>query len=200
MRMINHKNDLIAYLYTIGAIQIGEFRLVGGTISPIYINLCRIISFPDIYQYIIDLFAHEIIEKKYNHIVGVPYSAIPLAAGIAVLYQKPMIMIRKGDHDQGRIEGIFKKGEAAIIIEDITASGTSIEHTIDVLLAAGIHVHEAIVFMDRQQGAKKRLARKGITLHALCTLSDVLTILHQQGHLDKSTIAAIDHFIDEHQF
>ncbi len=203
MQMIHHKNDLIVSLFKIGAIQSGEFNLVNGDISPIYFDFSRIISFPDVYQYVVDLFAQEIMNKKFHHIGGVPYAALPLASGIALLYQKPMIMIRKEDKNQGiegRIEGIFKKGDKVILVEDVVASGMSIEQTVDLLTAAGLIVKEAIVFIDREQGAEKRLARKKITLHVLCTLSEALSILHEQGYLDESAIAAIDTFIDEHQF
>lgn len=203
MQMIHHKNDLIVSLFKIGAIQSGEFRLMNGGISPIYFDFRRIISFPDVYQYMVDLFAQEIMDKKFHHIGGVPYAALPFASGIALLYQKPMIMIRKEDKNQGlegRIEGVFKKGDKVILVEDVVASGMSIEQTVDLLTAAGLIVKEAIVFMDRQQGAQKKLARKGIKLYALSTLSEALSILHERGYLDESAIAAIDDFIDEHQF
>ncbi len=141
--------------------------------------------------------------KKFHHIGGVPYAALPLASGIALLYQKPMIMIRKADHQIAKaepIEGIFKKGDKVILVEDVVASGASIEQTIDILTAAGLTVVETVVLLDRQQGARKRLAVKGIKLTTLCTLSQALSILHQQGHLDRAAIAAIDDFIQEHQF
>lgn len=202
VRMQN-KNELIISLFKIGAIQSGEFPLVDGDVSPIYIDFRRIVSFPEIYQYMVDLFAQEIIGKKFHHIVGVPYAALPLASGIALLYQKPMLLLRKEKSKKKStqaIEGVFKKGDEVIIVEDMVASGTSVEQAIAALTAVGLKVKDVIVFMDRQQGAQKRLAKKKVTLHALCTLSDALSVLHQAGYLDEAVMTAIDTFIDENQF
>lgn len=197
---MQNKNELIISLFKIGAIQSGEFPLVNGDISPIYFDFRRIISFPEIYQYMVDLFAQEIMDKKFHHIVGVPYAAVPIASGIALLYQKPMILMRKEENSKKTIEGIFKKGDEVLVVEDMVASGTSVEQTINMLIKAGLKVKEVIVFMDRQQGAQKRLAKKKIALRAICTLSDALSILHDAGYLDESVITAIDTFIEENQF
>jgi uridine monophosphate synthetase len=201
--VLNTKNDVIESLFKIGAIQVGEFLLASGITSPIYIDLRRIISFPELYQYMVDLLAHEILEKEWHHVVGVPYAALPLASGIALLYQKSMIMPRKEKKDHGTarsIEGVFEKDDIAIVVEDIVTSGSSVENTLKTLKQAGICVKDVVVFLDRQQVARQKLIDYGVQLHAICTLSDVLSILHNGGYLDTTTIKAINQFLTEHQF
>ncbi len=203
MQLMNTKQDLIKRLFEIKAIQTGEFKLVSGIMSPVYIDLRRIISFPEVYQYIVDLLGQEIAGYDFHHIVGVPYAALPLASGIALLYHKSMIMPRKEIKDHGTpcaIEGVFNKGDTAIIVEDIVTSGASIERTIETLKQAGVSAQDVIVFMDRQQGAEKRLAKKGVTLRSVCKLSDALSTLQQEGYLDESAVTKITNFINEHQF
>lgn len=194
---------LIEQLFTIGAIQEGEFKLKTGIMSPIYIDLRRIISYPEIFQYVVDLMWQHIAHKEFNHLGGVPYAALPLASGMAMLYQKPMIMARKDIKDHGNkrsIEGVYKQGDTVLIIEDIVTSGASIFETVDQMAREGLLINDVIVFMDREQGAKERLAQRGIALHAVCTLSDVLEILQIRGKIDESSAQKIRKFITESQF
>ena len=195
--------SLIGQLFKIGAIQEGEFHLKSGIDSPVYIDLRRVISYPEYFQQVVDLLAQELGDGEYHHIVGVPYAALPLASGIAVLYQKSMIMPRKEVKEHGTcraIEGVYQRGQKVIIIEDIVTTGDSILETVTTLKNEGLEVEEVIVFLDRQQGAQKKLAEHGITLRAVCTLSDVLATLQQSGHIDETAVTKINNFIKEHQF
>lgn len=194
--------SLYGQLYEVGIVQDGDFVLKTGITSPIYIDLRRIISYPELLQQVVDLLAQELNDKTYDHIVGVPYAALPLAAGIAVLYQKSMIMPRKEVKQYGThkaVEGVYQEGQKAIIIEDIVTTGASILETVATLKNEGIAVDEVIVFLDRQQGAEKMLAKHGIKLRAVCTLSDLLSSLQQSGHIDEAAVAKISDFIKEHQ-
>jgi uridine monophosphate synthetase len=194
---------LIEQLFVIGAIQEGEFILKTGISSPIYIDLRRIISYPEIFQYVVDLMWQNIAHKEFDHLGGVPYAALPLASGMALLYQRPMIMARKDVKDHGTkrsIEGVYKRGDTVMIIEDIVTSGLSIFETVDQMAREGLLVNDVVVFLDREQGAKEQLAQKGITLHAVCTLSQVLEILQQRGQIDESAARKIRDFIKSSQF
>lgn len=194
--------SLYQQLYEVGIIQDGEFVLKSGITSPVYIDLRRIISYPELFAQVVDLLAQELSDTSFDHIVGVPYAALPFASGIAVLYQKSMIMPRKELKDHGAkkmIEGVYQKGQKALIIEDVVTSGASILETIATLKSQGLEVDEVIVFLDRQQGAAKKLAAQGVTLRSVCTLSDVLSSLQQSGHIDETAFSKISDFIKEHQ-
>lgn len=197
------RDGLIEKLFTIGAIQEGEFTLKSGVQSPIYIDMRRVISYPELLQHVVDLMWHQIHEKDFHHLGGVPYAALPIASGMAVLYQKPMVMTRKEIKDHGtkrQIEGVYKQGDIVLIIEDIVTSGSSIFETVDQLTREGLLVNDVVVFLDREQGAKEQLVKKGINLHAVCTLSDVLDILKRRGKIDDATATRIKEFISENQF
>lgn len=197
------RDSLIERLFAVGAIQEGEFKLKSGIMSPIYIDLRRVISFPELFQHVVDLMWHQISERDFHHLGGVPYAALPLASGMAMLYQKPMIMARKDLKDHGTkrsIEGMYKEGEIVLVIEDIVTSGGSIIETANQMAREGLLVNDVIVFIDREQGAKEKLAEKGITLHAVCTLSDVLDVLQSRGKIDEPTARKIKQFIKESQF
>ncbi len=203
MEAKKYKENLLQRLFEIEAIKEGEFKLVSGITSPIYINLSKIISFPEMYQYVVDLLWQEIQDKNVDHVGGVPYKAIPLVSGIALLYHKSMLMPRKEVKDHGvaqSVDGVFKKGDSVVVIEDVVTSGGSALKIIDILEKEGLKVKDVVVFMDREQGAAKKLADRGINLRAVCTLSEAIDTLRNGGKIDDDAVMRITSFIKEHQF
>ncbi len=198
-----YKTDLMHRLFEIEAIRYGEFTLENGVTSPIHIDLRRIISFPDVYQYVVDLMWQEMNDREIDHIGTVSYAALPLASGIALFYQKSMLMPRKEVKEKSTgptIDGVYAAGDSVVLIEDVVARGDALLQTIDTLEQAGLTVKEVVAFMDRQQGATKRLAERGIHLRAVCTLSQAIDSLHASGTLDADAVDRIAAFIKEHQF
>lgn len=200
---MNSREDLIHRLFDVGAIQESEVKLKSGIISPIYIDLRLIISYPEMYQCVVDLLWEKISPLTFDHIGGVPYTALPLASGVAILYQKPMLMTRKEVKDHGivrLVEGAYKKNDSVMIIEDLVTSGASTLETVEKFKKAGLTISDVVVFLDREQGAKERLAEHEISLHAVCSLSTVLDTLHNRGKIDGNAVSKIKQFIKEHQF
>ena len=198
-----NKSELIHRLFEIEAIKEGEFTLASGINSPIYVDLRRIISFPDVYQYVVDLMWQEIMDKEVRHVGGVPYAALPLASGIALLYHKSMLMPRKEvkDHGAGRsIEGVFKEGDTVVLVEDVVTSGHSTLKAIDTLEQAGLKVKDVVVFMDREQGAQKKFAERGLNLRSVCTLSEAIDLLRLSEKIDDAAVSRIHAFLKENQF
>lgn len=149
-----------------------------------------VISYPEIFRSVVELLAQELNGFEYDHIVGVPYAALPFASGIALGYQKSMLMARKELKDHGTrraIEGIYTKGQCAVIIEDVITSGSSVLEIVDILKKEDVYVQDVVVFLDRQQGAREKLAAHGIRLHAVCTLSELLATLHDAGLISYAT-------------
>nr|XP_009679524.1 PREDICTED: uridine 5'-monophosphate synthase [Struthio camelus australis] len=114
-----------------------------------------------------------------------------------------MLIRRKEAKDYGTkrlVEGTINPGETCLIIEDVVTSGSSVLETVEVLQKEGIKVTDAIVLLDREQGGKARLEERGIRLHSVCTLSEMLEILQEQGKVAAEMVGKVKKFIQESVF
>lgn len=190
------KASLITSLYKIGTIQFGEFTLKSGQISPIYINLRKIISYPEILRTVASTMWEATRECQFDLVCGVPYTALPIATCMSLDHNIPMVMRRKEKKEYGTkqmIEGEFKPGQSCLIIEDVITTGDSIIETAVELENVGLQVKDLVVLIDREQGGKESLSKKYNTLTIL-TLSEIFDTLLQSSLLNTSEQKAIDQF------
>ena len=166
------RTKFIFELFDAEVVKFGNFTLKGGHVTPVYFDLRRLISFPKILKMATQIIDEVIQERglSYDHVCGVPLAALPLATTYAIPRDIPMIMPRKETKGHGTnnlVEGVFQKGDTSLIIEDTVVSGQSIADVADSLAErCGIRVTDAIVVLDRAQGATASLQRRGITLHS----------------------------------
>ena len=63
------------------------------------------------------------------------------------------------------------------------------------LLAEGLQVRDVLVVIDREQGGKEELARNGLTLHALASLTQVLEALASMGRVSQEQAAQVRRYL-----
>ncbi len=204
--MTNHKSQitnpqlpaLADALLEAGCIKFGEFTLKSGLISPIYIDLRRIISYPALLRQIGEAYLPLIHDLQFDRLAGLPYAAIPIATAVSLAGDYPMIYPRKEVKSYGtkaEIEGDFKSGETALVIDDLATTGGSKFEAIEKLTGAGLKVTDVVVLVDRQSGARESLAEAGFRLHAVLTISEMLAHWKQTGKVAPDKIAATREFL-----
>lgn len=186
------KVEICKILNRIGALKFGAFKLTSGKMSPYYIDLRIVPSFPDAFQKICDFTAKlvksEIGTDNFERIVGVPVAGMPIASVVAFTLKKPFLYVRRGArlHGRGRrIEGIIAPGNRVLLVDDLITTGLSFQKAAKSITAEGGVVSDAVVLIDRQEGGKKRLEKSGIKLHALLSVTEIVNTLHELGTIDE---------------
>ena len=173
-------------LFDIGAVKIGRFRLHSGAISPIYIDLRLLVSFPDALRQAAAAYRSLLQEIRFDRLAAYPYAGLPIGVALSLAMDRPLIYPRKTAKSYGtgrQVEGRWEVGERAVVIEDLITSGDSILQAIASLKAAGLQVEDAVVLIDREQGGREMLSAQGYRLHAVMTLSHLLAILESQERI-----------------
>ena len=174
--------ELIISLYRIGAIRFGDFTLKSGRNSSVYLDVRRIISFPNLLRAAASSLWESLDKraKTVTHLCGVPYTALPIATCLSLSQEIPMVLRRKEQKTWGMgktIEGVFKTDDRCLIIEDLITSGSSILETVADLRTAGFTVTDAAFLIDREAGGMQALLEAGIQGHAVFTMTQLLNFL-----------------------
>jgi len=192
------KVEICKILNKIGALQFGTFKLTTGKISPYYIDLRIVPSFPDAFQKTIDFYVQFIKEKigrgNFQRVAGIPVAGIPFASLIAYSLNKPLLYVRKGERLHGRqrrIEGILAPGDRILLVDDLVTTGLSLRKAAKAITAEGGIVDDAIVLIDRQEGGKQKLQKDGMRLHAVLDITEIASNLQEIGTIDQEQLKTI---------
>jgi len=192
------KVELAKILHKIDALKFGLFKLTSGKVSPYYIDLRIVPSFPDAFRQICDFYGESITSqvglKNFDRIAGVPIAGIPFASQIAYNLKKPFLYVRKGVRLHGRqrrVEGILVSGDRVLLVDDLVTTGLTLKKAAEAVTAEGGIVKEAVALLDREEGGKEKLAKNGIQLHSLLKISEVANTLYEIGAIDKDSLKTI---------
>lgn len=187
------KNNLIEKLYANELIKFGSFTLKNGMVAPIYMDLRAAISHSELFTSFTEAIAKISKNLKFDVICGIPYGALPFAASTAYELKRSMVMKRKEAKEHGTrkvIEGTYKQGDTALIIEDVITSGGSCLETIHTLENHGLKVKDIVVFMSYPKG-KNILQKKGYYVHELLTFEDIVNYFCSHNRLDTRTASEL---------
>lgn len=179
-------------------VRFGEFKLKSGLMSPIYLDLRRLITYPQILKRCALAYIALLRGLKFDRIAGLPYAGLPISTAISVAAEWPMIYPRKETKEYGTkadIEGLFNVDETIAIIDDLATTGGAKVEAIEKLEGAGLKVTDIIVLIDRESGAKESLAASGYTLHAVATLRQLLDAWLASGAITPAQFDDVQRFL-----
>lgn len=192
------KVEICKILNKINALQFGAFKLSSGKISPYYVDLRIVPSFPDAFQKICNFYAdfikEEVGERNFKRVAGVPVGGMPFASIVSYNMGKPFLYIRKGVRLHGRqrrIEGILDPGDPVLLVDDLATTGLSLQRAAKTITAEGGTVTDAVALLDREEGGKERLEKGGIKLHSLLSIRETAKNLCEIGAIDEDQLKTI---------
>jgi len=156
----------------------GEFLLRSGAISNEYFDKYRFESKPILLNAIAEKMT-ELLPSGFDILAGLEMGGIPLATAISLQTGIETVLVRKKAKDYGTrniAEGASVQGKRVVVIEDVVTSGGQIVLSVEDLRKAGAIIDTALCVIDREAGGKENLAKAGIELKALFTMTELKSV------------------------
>lgn len=183
--MTSLAENIAADLLSIDAVSLSPnapYTWASGIKSPIYCDNRITMSFPDVRNRIATGLA-EIIKEKYPDvevIAGTATAGIPHAAWVAQILNLPMIYIRSSAKDHGKgnqIEGLLKKNQKVIVIEDLISTGGSVIEACNAVTDSGGEVQGVVaIFTYELPKGKENFNSNRIILDTLTNYSTLIDV------------------------
>lgn len=196
-----YKEKLIEQLLDIKAIQIQPqqpFTWTSGLKSPVYCDNRKLLSYPDVRNYVKDGFLSLINEyfPQVDCIAGVATAGIPHGAILADNLGLPFVYVRSKPKEHGltnTIEGDLRHGERVLVVEDTISTGGSSLKAVDDLRAVGAEVIGMIaIYKYGFESTRKRFEDAGVVLKTLTNYEFLLRVAIQTGYISKDELDTLN--------
>ncbi|MFP3225506.1 MAG: orotate phosphoribosyltransferase [Sulfolobaceae archaeon] len=189
--------DFVTSLLEKRLLLVGNFVLTSGKISPYYLDLRRLPNYPAEFNEVVNKAIEVLKGINFDIILGIATGGVPFASFLACKLGKPLGYIRsekKGYGTDKLIEAYVEK-KKVIIVDDVATTGGSIARAVDEVRKSGGEVEYALVIVDREEGAGKRLAQMGVKLLSVYKIRDILNTLLSSALLSESDKKAIQEYL-----
>jgi len=165
------------------SLRIGRFTLTSGRESDLYANLKPTMMHPRGAHLCARAFLSRI-PRGVEWVGGLEMGAVPIVAALAAVSDiegRPIrtFFVRKAAKAHGTrelVEGLASgeslEGRRVLVAEDVATTGGSILAAVEAVRGLGAQVSEALVVIDRREGAAEALAVHGVALISVFTGDD----------------------------
>lgn len=168
----------------------GEFVLASGRKSDFYID-ARLTTLDPSGAILIGKVGWELLKetaaslgRHVDAIGGLTMGADPVALSIGIAAHLDdsstslqVFTVRKSAKEHGRlkrIEGNFSPGRSVVVVDDVITTGGSTIQAIDAIEEAGGHIAFVVVLVDREEGGRTNIEKRGYKVVAMFTRSELV--------------------------
>jgi orotate phosphoribosyltransferase len=154
----------------------GTFTLRSGAVSNVYFDKYRFESDPALLAAITRAMVPRL-PVGADALAGLEMGGIPVATLLGQHTGLPVLFVRKQAKEYGTCqlaEGGEFAGRTLVVVEDVVTSGGQILLSVAELRALGAVVTDVVCVIDREAGGPENLAREGLTLHPLFTMTELM--------------------------
>lgn len=176
------------------------FTWASGIKSPIYCDNRLTLTAPAVRKDVENGLA-TLIKENYPEaevLMGTSTAGIAHAAITAHLLDMPMGYVRSGAKDHGRqnqIEGKLKKGQKAVVVEDLISTGKSVLEVVHVLREAGAEVLGIVsIFTYGMKKGLERLAEAKVKNASLTNFDVIAEVAAQEGYVKPEDVERLIKF------
>ena len=111
-----------------------------------------------------------------DRIAGAELGAVSLAAAASMASGKPYVIVRNKKKDYGTsrpIEGLLKKGESVLLVEDVVTSGGQLLEAAKTLEEAGARIERIVAVIDRGEGGRENIEQAGYSFESILNKTDL---------------------------
>jgi len=171
--------DRLALAHRIRAVSHlkGTFTLRSGATSTEYFDKYLFEADPVLLRHVAEAM-RPLVPADSDALAGLELGGIPIATVLSQLTGLPARFVRKQAKTYGTCrlaEGGDVAGLRLCVVEDVVTSGGAILDAAAALRAAGAVLGPVVCAIDREAGARERLAAEGLELYALFTRTELET-------------------------
>lgn len=179
------QQSLALELFRVGAFRVEERKVQfhdlhpEAPLSPVYIDFRVLRRLPQARDAAIQMYTELIHSLPYDFFADIPTGSSTLVGALADRLGVGIVTPRMQEKKHGiqsLADGVLSEdaGKVAILFDDLTTKGESKIIAAQKLRQCGLIVQDVVVLLDREQGGREELAYHGLTLHAACTLNQLL--------------------------
>ncbi len=190
--------EICRVLKKTNALDFGAYKLSSGKITPYYVDLRVIPSFPDAFKAVSDILIDTVERvldtERFDRIAAIPIAGTPFAALLAFRLNKPFLYTRQDLRLRGRerrVEGVLLPGDRVLLVDDLVTTGQSLLKAASAIRAEGGLVSDAFVLLDREEGGREKLAKNGINVHSVLVMGEAARMLYELSVIDEEQLDII---------
>jgi orotate phosphoribosyltransferase len=190
-------------LFRSGCIKFGEFKIKSGAISPYYIDMARLLASPKDLCIIAESAAEKIrpllASEQINKLASIELKGALIVPSIACKLDLPCVIVRKAVKAYGvtgRTAGAdVTEKDNILFFDDVVSEGLSKIEGVKPLQELGATVKHLLVVVNREQGGKENLEKRGFEVHALAKISEVVNALGKSGYITPAQAESVSAYI-----